>query len=492
FIERRFGHRTLTHSLTFAAFLFLLCLIPLLAGIDLSACALLGYVSHCLLDTCTPNGVRLFYPFSSVRCVFPFDGNAPDRFRVGTGSKLDGALGILFFTACLPALYISAQGYERFIRVSQHTIESAVRDCELYGRSATVYAQMDAHDQLSGELLNGRFPVAGALNPHALVFTGHDGRLHTVGKEFESDFVAENIICLRGEPARSTVRTVEMAGMSLGGLSALEDSSVESYFFGEVVASGNLVIPGRGRYFGPVTGSGRRIRLNYARPRDLRDLNLESVLVDAGTVIVKTVCSRGAPGPPEEPSATASGGRILALTVAAGERVEFRKQRGDTIREGEILALRVIPASLEEQEALNDQKLRSARYAEASSLLDLERAVAEASLAGESDSLEYGRACELVRRGFASSASLSDPALKWARSKRTLGRLLAARRLIAGKMALEEARSALAGAELRAKAGLHALKSEFRSSITGILVDIRREPLGGREKIIFIIRTFSP
>ena len=164
-IERKFGHRTLTHSLPFAALLLLLFLLPLLAGIDLFACFFVGYVSHPLLDTCTPNGVRLFYPFSRVRCVFPFDGNSPHRFRVATGSKIDRALGILFFTACLPAFFVADQGYERFIRVAQHTIESAVRDYEVYARSSFVLASMEVHDQMTGEPLRGRFRVAGALNP---------------------------------------------------------------------------------------------------------------------------------------------------------------------------------------------------------------------------------------------------------------------------------------------------------------------------------------
>ena len=62
-IERRYGHRTLTLSLLMVFCIALLSLVPLLAGIDVFACVIVGYASHPLLDTCTPNGVRLFYPF---------------------------------------------------------------------------------------------------------------------------------------------------------------------------------------------------------------------------------------------------------------------------------------------------------------------------------------------------------------------------------------------------------------------------------------------
>jgi inner membrane protein len=487
-IERKFGHRTLTHSLPFAAFLLLLFLLPLLAGIDLFACFFVGYVSHPLLDTCTPNGVRLFYPFSQVRCVFPFDGNSPHRFRVATGSKIDRALGILFLAACLPAFHVADQGYERFIRVTQHTIESAVRDYEVYARSSIVLASMEAHDQMTGEPLKGRFQVVGALNPHTLVFEGPDGRLHTVGRDFESDYSADNIISMKGEPARATVRNVEMTSRLLGSLSASDDTSAESFFFGEVVTDGNLLIPARLRRFGPVSGSGKRIRMNYARGCDLRDLDLENVVATGGMLTVKTVRKEGSSGPLNPDFPPPSGGILLTCVVSPGETVEFRKQKGDTVRAGEILALRTVPTIFDEQKSLNDRKRESTTSQERAKLFELDRGIADAALASGSDSLEYGNACELVRRGFASSGSLARTELKWDRTKRALGKLIAARRLIVGKIALDIARLSLADAGLRAKVGIHALRSEFRATFGGILLDIRSEQFNGKEKVVFLIK----
>ena len=490
-IERKFGHRTLTHSLPFAALLLLLFLLPLLAGIDLFACFFVGYVSHPLLDTCTPNGVRLFYPFSRVRCVFPFDGNSPHRFRVATGSKIDRALGILFFTACLPAFFVADQGYERFIRVTQHTIESAVRDYEVYSGSSIVLASMEAHDQMTGEPLRGRFQVVGALNPHTLVFKGPDGSLHTVGRDFESDYSADNIVCVRGEPARTTVRNVDMSSRFLGSLAASDDTLAESFLFGEVVTDGNLLIPTRLRRFSPVSGSGMRIRMNYARGCDLRDLNLENVLATGGMLTVKTVRKEGSSGPLNADFPPPSGGILLTCIVTPGETVEFRKQKGDTVRAGEILAIRTVPTVFDEQKSLNDRKRESTTSQEQARLVELDRGIADAALASGSDSLEYGNACDLVRRGFASSASLVRTELKWDRTKRALGKLIAARRLIVGRIALDIARLSLADAGLRAKVGIHALKSEFRATFDGILLDVRRAQFNGKEKLVFLIKRLA-
>jgi hypothetical protein len=284
---------------------------------------------------------------------------------------------MLFFAACIPAFYIASEGYERFIRLTQHTIESAVRDYEGYASSSLVFASIDAREELSGGRLTGRFRIVGALNPHTLVFEGPDGRLHTAGREFESDFVADNIICMKGAPARATVRRIEMGGRFLGGLLEPGDSAGESFFFGEVAAAEDLVVPARLRCFSPVTGSGKRVRLNFARWSDLKELNLEQVLVSAGTVIVKTVTDTSAPGAIRRGQAPGPGGTLLAYSVGPGETIEIRKRRGDTVGTGEILALRVAPTVFDEQRALNERQRESARARDRASVLELDRAIAE-------------------------------------------------------------------------------------------------------------------
>jgi membrane-bound metal-dependent hydrolase YbcI (DUF457 family) len=488
FLERRYGHRTLTHSLPFLAFLVILSLVPLLAGIDLFACVLVGYASHPFLDTCTPAGVRLFYPFSSVRCVFPFDANSPHRFRVDTGSKLDMTLGFLFFVACLPAYYVASEGYERFIRLTQHSIESAVRDYEEYAPSAVVFAAIDAHDQLSGERLKGTYRILGALNGHTLVFEHRDGSLHTAGREFESDYVADNIVCSKGEPARATVRTVDMSGRFLGGLMPPGDSAVESLFFGEVLTAEEVSVPAPVRRFSPVICSGRRIRLNFARWSDLRDLNLGWMLVNSGKVIVKSIGEGSVPAASGSRSETPQGGTLLAYPLNPGESVDMKKKKGDTVKTGEILAVRIVPTAYGEQQGVNEERRANTGARDRTSLEDLDRAAAASAVASGSDSLEFANALELVRRGYASPVSLRKAELKSIRSRRALGKLVAARDIAVRRMALDSARCALAEAELRVKAGLHALKSEIRSPFPGILIDVIRDLVNGKERIVFCLR----
>jgi inner membrane protein len=75
-INRRFGHRTITHSL-----LFLLTTWGLVKGgcnlvgteTPYPAVYLLAYASHLIFDMMTVQGVPLFYPYNKAPCVIPSD-----------------------------------------------------------------------------------------------------------------------------------------------------------------------------------------------------------------------------------------------------------------------------------------------------------------------------------------------------------------------------------------------------------------------------------
>ena len=81
-INRHYGHRTITHSLLALVFFLLLvkgCMF-FLGGPPLLARAFgIAYASHLLLDMMTIQGVSLFYPFFRNPCVLP--GNPRLRFR---------------------------------------------------------------------------------------------------------------------------------------------------------------------------------------------------------------------------------------------------------------------------------------------------------------------------------------------------------------------------------------------------------------------------
>ena len=84
YLNRRFGHRTITHSLLAMFGSFLLFAIIEATFFDRTTTAkiyLLGFFSHLVLDMMTVQGVPLFYPFLRNPCVLP--GNPNARFKTG-------------------------------------------------------------------------------------------------------------------------------------------------------------------------------------------------------------------------------------------------------------------------------------------------------------------------------------------------------------------------------------------------------------------------
>lgn len=123
-LERRWGHRTVTHSLLALAGAAVLAA-PLLPLSRTAYFALLiGYLSHLIADCATKSGVPLFYP-NLTPCVIP----ANDRYRVHTGSLTgEGPVFLCLILCTLAFVPISNIGLWRAIHHLMGTQEAAYAD----------------------------------------------------------------------------------------------------------------------------------------------------------------------------------------------------------------------------------------------------------------------------------------------------------------------------------------------------------------------------
>jgi inner membrane protein len=76
YLQRNFGHRTITHSV-FALFLVivLMRLIDFAFSCNLTLFASLSFASHLIFDMCTRAGIQFFYPFTKKPAVLPANPN---------------------------------------------------------------------------------------------------------------------------------------------------------------------------------------------------------------------------------------------------------------------------------------------------------------------------------------------------------------------------------------------------------------------------------
>jgi inner membrane protein len=490
-LERRFGHRTLTHSVIFIVALAAILLPSRLLSADLYTCILAGYASHPFLDTMTVHGVKLFYPLSSVKCVFPLEVNNPHRYRMQSGSKLDRMLGFFFLIGCIPVFLIANQGYERFIRSTQKNIESAVRDYNDFSRDNIVTGNTKAYNMLTKQPFVGTVELIGALNPSTLIFKGVDGDLHTLGKDFEADFVAENILCERGAAARSFVRSIDLSNQLLSQITTYIDTSLENYLFGDLTTADKVSLPENIRMFSPITGGGGTIKLNFARYHDISTFNLEYVFITKGILTVKSILlgskSEGHPAPGLTLPRLENFSQI-SFTLDPKESVEFYKSRGDTVREKELIARKNLAQFFQDQVGLNEGKIQALESQKASFLSEIEQKIANAEQTARIDSADHHQRSELSKDGFTSDRVLTLSRLKWQKSRTLLSQLIASRSSTLSKFTIEIRRLILTNRQLRAKAKGAETQSEVRSTANGLLMDIRQIPHNNRTQVTFIIK----
>ena len=84
YLDRKFGHRTVTHSLIcYISLIFIVRILELIftgnPGATITHIFIWDYASHLILDMLTIKGIPLFYPFKKNPCVI--SGNPKYRFK---------------------------------------------------------------------------------------------------------------------------------------------------------------------------------------------------------------------------------------------------------------------------------------------------------------------------------------------------------------------------------------------------------------------------
>ena len=267
-LERRFGHRTLTHSvvglLAVAALASPLWLLnPLYFWAVMG-----GYGSHLWIDMLNIRGVDLFWP-SPIRVVTP--GNRNWRLEVGSKAEMVLLSGLLVAASALYPL--SQMGFRDALQALLQSFDIAV---EQYARVSGTHwydLELTATDNLTLERIACRCPVVGAWKNGFIVL--HQGQARAVGKsEAQHNLLPVAARLIQGEPLRVVAERVAMQGHTLRWLLSRIDQSRPYYLLGEVeIADGRgPALTGRldsvDRY-NPASYRGGILQLHYARAAEL-------------------------------------------------------------------------------------------------------------------------------------------------------------------------------------------------------------------------------
>ncbi|WP_326490780.1 metal-dependent hydrolase [Thermus caliditerrae] len=419
FLERRFGHRTLTHSLPFTLLLALL-LYPLWRASPSAYWAFLaGYLSHLLLDTLNVNGVPLLWPW---RVQFWFF--AAREWRIRYASPQEATLALALALAAFALWPVSGQGFASAFRHLVGTPEVAVLDYLDWRDRREVWAEVRGFNRETQEPVEGRFLVVEALGREGVLVEDELGRTLAVSRN--GQVVAYRVRMHRGRPQVLREWRVDLAGRLLGDLlQALPKGARRVWITGEAVPATEPppLVPPVGTY--PrveASASPPRLALHAARPEDLAPL--AGLYLKAGSAVV-----RAAFAPGEEAS-------LLLPDLPALPRVHpvvipdlpslsgLLVRPGDRVEEGEPLARYVDEAPLEELAERAEARREEASRLEA----DLARLEERFRLEREALEGELARAREARDRLRYLAAQGAEPRLKLLEAEARVEELLARRK----------------------------------------------------------------
>jgi inner membrane protein len=261
-LERRFGHRTLTHSLVGLAGLVVVVSPLWLLQPLYFWCVVGGYWSHLWLGMLNIRGIDLLWP-SPVRLVTP--GNRNWRLEVGSKGEMVLLSALLVTTLALYPL--SQLGFRDALQVLLQSFEIAV---EQYQRNAGTHwydLELTATDNLTLERITGRYPVAGVWKGGFIVL--HEGHPRAVGRsEANHHLLPVTARLIEGEPLKVQSVRVEMKGRTLRWLLGKIDQRRVYYLNGEIQTGRVEPVANIDRYQ-PVMYSGQIMMLRYARAQEL-------------------------------------------------------------------------------------------------------------------------------------------------------------------------------------------------------------------------------
>jgi inner membrane protein len=208
-LERRFGHRTITHSLVAVAAVTVLASPLFLVNPLWAWCVVGGYWSHLWIDMLNIRGADLLWP-SPIRVVLPGNRN----WRMEVGSKAEMVLLIALVVASLALYPVSGLGFRGGLQRLLGNFEMA-RDSFIEQAGTRWFTlEIEAIDNLTLEHIACDCPVLGTWQNGLIVL--HDGRPRAVGKSpVHHNLYPTTTKLLAGEPLRVVAHKVDLRDRSL-------------------------------------------------------------------------------------------------------------------------------------------------------------------------------------------------------------------------------------------------------------------------------------
>ena len=266
--ERRFPHRSCTHSL-FASLILALVTYPialLLLGylsLDITHAINLGYFFGYFGDVFTANGCEMFWP-SRVRAVWP--GNRD--FRLRTGSKIEYRLLVILFINLLWISKVNANG--GIMTEFNKLVGSSIGVQQLYneqGATHLIVAHIQGVIAEDGKIVDGDYLLIKAEGKSFIVQSKEGEIYKASATDPNAQILITRIVADVGQIATTRIDKLKLEDVDLSNtLSSYDNPKMMVYVSGEVKVddSESLDLPRFKNEFAYLYATGATVTLEYA------------------------------------------------------------------------------------------------------------------------------------------------------------------------------------------------------------------------------------
>jgi len=339
FLERKYGHRTITHSLL-GTVIFALIFSPMLLfhGYSFYSCLIFGIFNHIILDSANKTGVPLFYP-QLIRAVIPNN----ERFRILTGSREEYVFLAVIIGITIFVIPLNRVGMRGALHYLVRTPQSAVADyLSFSSQNYQVFVDFEGVFNVSQKRISGYWEALGSTSKNSLIIKDNKGRIYSIGSNPNDNIRSLRIRSSKGKKLKISIQEVNLQNQLLSDILKFIPGKGESYLLGHIKTYDKFNLQYSLDEFSVCKAGVNRIDFIYATSKDIVNQNLSNLLVIEGQILIRTVYQDKEtisifgvkPMPLKRPS------QVITFYIKDIYNLEeeLRVRSNDIIRKGDLLA----------------------------------------------------------------------------------------------------------------------------------------------------------
>jgi len=285
YIERRFGHRTITHSLIgWLIFSFIGLPLLILRAPQVYLCFVLGIFSHILLDAVNKSGVPLFYP-NLIRAVIPKN----EKLRILTASKQEFVFLAILSCLSLPVIGLNRIGIRPALHYLVRTPQSAVSDYLNYSSQGyEVLAEFEGIFNISQKRITARWPIISSRSKNSLILLSPDKKLYSAGSEPHDNIRPLSIQSFKAKPIKRLSREIRLIQQPLSDILKIIPRAGRTYILGYAKTFDDFDLDFSLDEYQTINRQTNRIEFDYATYEDIIRQNLTNILAVEARILLMT------------------------------------------------------------------------------------------------------------------------------------------------------------------------------------------------------------